>query len=89
MSKGIRLPFDSDSLKGSETQGDGTCLTYGVTAVFTLQTCQLVKNHICIGSSTIHILTFGTSENLLNDNVKDLTTVPNQDILGIWINECL
>jgi hypothetical protein len=38
-------------------------------------------------SSTIHILTF-TSQNLLDVNVHDLTIVPDQDILGIWMGEC-
>ena len=37
--------------------------------------------------STIHILTF-TSQNLLNVNVNDLTIVPDQDILGIWMGKC-
>jgi len=36
---------------------------------------------------TIHILTF-TSQNLLDANVNDLTIVPDQDSLGIWIGEC-
>ena len=42
-----------------------------------------------MGSSTIDILMFGTSQNLLNENVKDPTTVPNQDTQGIWMGECL
>ena len=39
-------------------------------------------------SSTIHILTF-PSQNLLHANIKDLTNIPNQDILGIWTGKCL
>ena len=38
--------------------------------------------------STIHILTF-TSKNFTNDSVKDLTTVPVQGTVGIWVGECL
>lgn len=41
-----------------------------------------------MGSSTIHILTF-TSQNLLDDNVKDLVIVPDQGTLDIWMGECL